>query len=557
MFKGHPKGLIVAFFANMGERFGFYTMMAILVLFLQAKFGLDAGNAGLIYSVFYFLIYFLALVGGLLADRVMGLNRTITIGIVTMAVGYLIMSVPGLGLPVTCVGLLIIAFGNGLFKGNLQAVVGNLYEPAEYAHLRDRAFSLFYMGINIGAIFAPTAAVSIRNWFIGTKGFLYDGQLPGMAHSLLKGGEVTPDFLSRASAVMIDHTTVTADTAVQFAHNYIDSFSVGYNYAFGIAACAMLISLLTYMIFKKDLLPGMSLNMVGKGADNTSMPKITPEQTRQRIIALILVFLVVIFFWMSFHQNGLTLTFYARDYTQLNGISPGTNFLFDLWAMLPVVVTLFSLAYAFTGTGKTVLKRGLGMSVAIAAAYLAYLRISGYSSGNTISAEIFQQFNPIFVVLLTPVAIGFFAFLSKRNMEPSAPRKIGIGMIIASLAFVLLLVASLGQLLPKGLDGAANTDLSTPYLLIGTYFILTIAELFLSPMGISFVSKVAPPKYKGLMQGGWLCATALGNQLLFVGSTMWLKFTHVWQVWSIFVVCCLISAAVIFLLMKRLEKVAQ
>ncbi|MDD3509460.1 MAG: oligopeptide:H+ symporter, partial [Parabacteroides sp.] len=166
MFKGHPKGLIIASIANMGERFGFYTMMAILLLFLQAKFGLDQVEAGSIYSTFYFLIYVLALVGGFVADRWLGLGKTIFSGIVLMFLGYIVIAIPGTGLYPVLGGLLIIALGNGLFKGNLQALVGNLYDDPKYSQLRDRAFSIFYMCINIGAIFAPHAATGIRNWWL-------------------------------------------------------------------------------------------------------------------------------------------------------------------------------------------------------------------------------------------------------------------------------------------------------------------------------------------------------------------------------------------------------
>ena len=158
MLKNHPKGLLVAFFSNMGERFGFYTMMAILVLFLQAKYGLSAKNAGDIYSWFYFAIYALALVGGILADSTKKYKLVILAGIIIMFAGYIIMAVPGMSLTITIIGLMTIALGNGLFKGNLQAVVGQMYDDPKYSKLRDTAFTIFYRGINVGAFFAPFAA---------------------------------------------------------------------------------------------------------------------------------------------------------------------------------------------------------------------------------------------------------------------------------------------------------------------------------------------------------------------------------------------------------------
>ena len=186
MFKNHPKGLLPAALANMGERFGFYTMMAILTLFLMSKFGLDKTNAGIIYSVFYFSIYILAFVGGLIADKTRNYKGTILTGLVIMAAGYLLIAIPTptpvrnlpLYLTVTCIGLFTIAFGNGLFKGNLQALVGQMYDNEKYGKMRDSGFSLFYMFINVGAIFAPMVAIGVRNWWLSTKGFLYNPRLP-------------------------------------------------------------------------------------------------------------------------------------------------------------------------------------------------------------------------------------------------------------------------------------------------------------------------------------------------------------------------------------------
>jgi POT family proton-dependent oligopeptide transporter len=183
---------------------------------------------------------------------------------------------------------------------------------------------------------------------------------------------------------------------------------------------------------------------------------------------------------------------------------------------------------------------------------------------NPIAPEVFQSFNPLFIVALTFPVMGFFAWLNKRNQEPSTPKKIGIGMIIASLGFLIILVASLGLISPHELqfidattgkldyNPVPDSSRVVPYWLISSYLTLTIAELFLSPMGLSFVSKVAPPRFQGLMQGGWLLATALGNKLLFVGSFFWGKL-DLWALWAIFIVCCLLSAAFIFSIMKRLE----
>ncbi|MDY0060816.1 MAG: peptide MFS transporter [Myxococcota bacterium] len=541
MFKDHPRGLIVAFFANMGERFGFYTMMAILVLFLQAKFGLPADTAGWIYGVFYFLIYALALVGGLIADRTQNYKGTILTGIVVMFLGYVLLALPGMGLPFALVGLFTIAFGNGLFKGNLQALVGQMYDDPKYSHLRDSAFSLFYMGINIGAVFAPNAARGVRTWYLGSHGLGYDADLPALCHQFLAGDLKNVAQLQELANKVTG--TQVADLQA-FVTNYIEVFSTGYNYAFGVAAVAMLVSLATYVFFKR-FLPDRR----AQAAQGAATVKIPWEQEKRRLVALGLVFLVVIFFWMSFHQNGLTLTFFARDYT-LKQVDPLSFLAFDIKGLLLIASVIAGIVLLIQR--GTLLRRLLGVGLAAAGGGLLWLLYGTYGPTNTVEPEIFQQFNPYFVVFLTPVVVGLFAWLRARGKEPSTPRKIGIGMLLAAVAFTLMVVSSLDLPSPASLGGQPSTDRVSPSWLISTYLILTIAELFLSPMGISFVSKVAPPRFQGLMQGGWLGATALGNQLLVVGSMMWVRF-EVWQVWATFVVCCLVSAAFIFSIVKRLE----
>ena len=603
MFKGHPKGLYVAFFANMGERFGFYTMMAILVLFLQAKFGLSEAQAGSYYSWFYFGIYGLALVGGLVADATNRYKLVILLGIIIMFSGYIIMAVPGMSLTVTLIGLFTIAFGNGLFKGNLQAVVGQMYDNEQYSKVRDSAFMIFYMGINIGAFFAPFAATAMRNWFLSTRGFLHDGSLPAMCHEHLNGTLAdNQTFQTLADQVSGGPVTDLTD----FANRYIDAFAIGYNYAFGIAAGAMIISLLVYLIFNRylpkkersvvtDSSSGQKVRIAGKplsipialvagvaiffavyfissmnfdiafafgmfAAFVAWIIQIATKEERAKVTALLLVFLVVLFFWMSFHQNGLTLTLFARDYT-VKAVSPITNIFFHLDSMLVflgAVAGLFILILAKKAAWKVVgalMLAGLG--------YLTYYFIVHYEHLNPIQPEVFQSFNPLFIVALTFPVMGFFAWLRKRNQEPSTPKKIGIGMLIAAIGFLIIVVGSIHLISPHMLEFTDSTgnlkfnpvpDSSrvTPYWLISSYLTLTIAELFLSPMGLSFVSKVAPPRFQGLMQGGWLLATAVGNKLLVVGSFFWDKL-DLWQLWLIFISVCLLSAIFIFIIMKRLE----
>jgi len=546
MFKGHPKGLFVAFFTNMGERFGFYTMIAILAMFLQAKYNLGTDTTGWIYSIFMNSIYALALLGGFIADRKQDYKGVIMAGIIVMFAGYILLAIPGMGLPFAIFGLLIIAFGNGLFKGNLQALVGQLYDDPKYSKLRDSAFSIFYMGINIGAFFAPSAASGIRSWYLGLNGFKYDADLPGLCNQMISG---TLTDTSKLSELANKAASSPITDLKAFAEQYIGVFSTGYNYAFGIAAIAMFISLIIYFIFKKHLPDRKALL-----TKDSKMLEMSKAEEKKRMTALFLVFFVVIFFWMSFQQSGLTLTWFARDYT-VKHVSAFTNVFFNLFSLLAVIAAVYGLAYLFKKEA-TPRHRGIGGALMIAGGVGTYLLYNSFAGSNPIEPEIFQQFNPIFIVVLTPVVIAFFAYLRKKNIEPSTPKKIAIGMLLAAVAYAFLAFGSFGLMSPTSLGGMPSPDRVSSYWLINTYLFLTFGELFLSPMGISFVSKVAPPRFQGLMQGGWFAATAVGNQLLVVGSSIWSRF-EVWHVWGIFVVCCVLSAGFVFAIIKRLEAVAE
>ena len=605
MLKNHPKGLLGAALSNMGERFGFYTMMAILVLFLMSKFNISGTEAGTLYSIFYGAIYVLALVGGLIADKLRNYKGTIIAGLLIMTFGYAFLAVPALITTkyIALAVLLVIAFGNGLFKGNLQAVVGQMYDDPKYSKVRDTAFMIFYMGINIGAFFAPFAATGVRNWFLKTQGFEHDGSLPSMCHAFLDGRMTDPNAiagLEELAGKVSGNIVVGTEQLSVFAQNYIDAFSKGYNYAFGIAAIGMLISLIVYVVFNKhlpnkqkaavekakaagpiisskslvtilvsvglmaatsfvfhyflgDFALGLALGLfIGFVA---MMFQISTKEEMPRVTSLVLVFVVVIFFWMSFHQNGLTLTLFARDYT-VKEVGAFNFIFFDLWSMLSFIATLVGLFLLFAR--KVIVQKVIGGLMFLGFGYLTYRFVTGFELSNPIAPEVFQSFNPLFIVVLTFPVMGIFAWLRKRNAEPSSPKKIGIGMIIAAVGFLVVLIGSINLISPSNIESQGLTDWGrvSPQWLISSYLILTIAELFLSPIGLSFVSKVAPVRFQGLMQGGWLLATATGNKLLFVGSFFWERI-EVWQVWLIFIVCCLLSAAFIFSILRRLENATK
>lgn len=520
MFKNHPKGLLAASLSNMGERFGFYIMMAILTLFISSKFGLDEKTTGYIYSAFYASIYLLALVGGLIADRTKKYKATIMTGIVLMAIGYFIIAIPtptpvpemGLYLTITCLGLLVIAFGNGLFKGNLQAVVGQMYDNPKYAEKRDAGFQLFYMFINIGGFFAPFIAIGVRNWWLKVHNFDYNASLPELCHQFIGEGNAMPaESLSRlteyANAAILDKAPVT--DLLAFSNNYLEVFNRGFQYAFAAAIVAMVISLVIYMVNKKTF-PDPAKKAVVTEEGSTKITKeeikMSAQEIKQRIYALFAVFGIVIFFWLSFHQNGYSLTYFARDYVNLDVIDIN----------------------------------------------LGFTSIKG--------AEIFQSVNPFFVVVLTPLVMWIFGAMKKRKKEPSTPMKIAIGMGIASLAYIFLMIVSFSLPAKEALatmsPAAIDAMRVTPWIMVIMYFILTVAELFISPLGLSFVSKVAPPHLQGLMQGFWLAATAIGNSILFIGGILYMS-VPLWACWIVFAIATGLSMIVMLSMVKWLERVAK
>lgn len=549
MFKNQPKGLYALALANTGERFGYYTMLAIFLLFIQAKFGFSAAVATQIYSIFLAAVYFMPLFGGILADRI-GYGKCVTLGIVVMFAGYLCLSIPTgadvVGKTLMFGALVLIAVGTGLFKGNLQVMVGNLYDDPKYASKRDAAFSLFYMAINIGAMFAPSAAKSVTNFFLGKSGLFYDANIPSLAHQCLDGtisAENAAKLSELASQMSVNGMDMTA-----FSQFYIEKLSAAYNYGFAVACVSLVISVAIYYGCR-SWFKHADVNSVQAKAAHVEEVELTPAQTKSRITALLLVFAVVVFFWMAFHQNGATMTIFARDYT--SNLAEGfTRIGFNIWSLVLIAISVYTLFSTFQATvARTRVILGiitLALWGGVAAIYLSM------PAQVSIQPSDFQQFNPFFVVALTPVSLAIFGALASKGKEPSAPRKIGFGMLVAAAGFLILTVGSMGLASPKELGGTVSDVLVSPNWLISTYLVLTFAELLLSPMGISFVSKVAPPKYKGAMMGCWFAATAIGNYLVSIPGLLWDKLP-LWGIWTLLIALCLLSALFIFAIMKKLE----
>ena len=642
MFEGHPKGLWALALANTGERFGYYTMLAVFFLFLQHNFDFSVGTAGTIQSVFLGVVYFVPLFGGMLADR-FGFGKMVTIGIIVMFLGYLLLALPlggnAVALAVMALALLFVCVGTGLFKGNLQVLVGNLYEDPKYSHKRDEGFSIFYMAINLGSMFAAAAA-------LGVMGYVQE--------------------------------------------NYGISKADSYHFAFAVACVSLIFSIIIYYAFRGTFAHADRAKSVDASAANVVEEELTPAQTKERVVCLCLVFAVVIFFWMAFHQNGTTMTQFAEIYTakSAEGIP---SLMFNVWNLVLAILAVYGFLNLFQSKelkGKLIASALLLVSGGL----LAYQAFT-VTGSVAVEAPIFQQFNPCFVVALTPIIMLVFGWLANMGKALSSPLKIGLGMLIAGVGFVVLMVGSIGLSVPtqqeakqvayekarlevlvnktytlvqetgdvktnpidfsavesilgptflstvdlNRLDTAvvvkpayanpavtdsmitsaykmvgvaienigdkeikrnglletykalelsydsmytvwgeklpaevaknieaqtkaeaeiAPVDYVSPNWLIITYFILTIAELFLSPIGISFVSKVAPPKLKGMMMGGWFVATAIGNFLVAIPALLWGDLS-LYVVWGVLIAVCLVSAIFIFAILKRLEAVAK
>lgn len=671
----HPKGLIVLALTNMGERFGYYTMLAILTLYLQAKFGFSSATTSMLYGTFLALVYFLPIFGGIIADKWLGYGKTIFAGVTIMFAGYLLLGLPfgagAAGITIMLLSLFLIAAGTGLFKGNLQALVGKIYDDPRYSKGRDMAFSIFYMFINIGAFFAPSMGNWITNNVLAKENYFYDATIPANYNKLNDETVDADAFIAELQAKHPEYAQLTAEEQSQkvtaakkkagvmfpedeaqvlhdlriaalrqytkaglvsdpqlqitdadheilisrnakdepakfainervamlqipaewtadlnnklnaeredrgeaaqelsferaFGEHYVSTtLSQSYSLSFFVACISLIISILIFVLCRKtwkaaDVTVKQAKAMAAQGDSSAHVVEMSKAEVKERLIALGLVFFVVIFFWMAFHQNGLTMTFFARDYT-VSRVDAAGYMPFSLLMLIPFICFMYGIYLSTFGLlgGKKNVKTGLILVVlgiaGLAGGYFVDIKPIADALRN-ITPQIFQQFNPFFIILLTPITVGLFGYLASRGKEPSAPRKIGIGMLLAAVGFCVLLIPTIMYALPAPahIHGTSDT-LVSPNWLIGTYFVLTLAELFLSPMGLSFVSKVAPPQYAGLMQGGWLAATAIGNLLVGVMGSLWDKMPMGWF-WGVLIICCLLSAAFIFAVMKRLER---
>lgn len=495
----HPKALPYLFFSEMWERFGYYLMIGIFTLYLKDSvdgFGFNEKEASDLYGTFIAFVFLTPFIGGLLADRVLGYRKSITIGGIMMGIGYCLMSVHDK--TTLYVAMVLVILGNGFFKPNISTLLGNVYNSDEYKSKKDAGYSIFYMGINIGAFvcnFFGAALYNIYGWYAA---FLAAGV--GMFIGIIIFWIGTKHY----KHVDVIKPKSKNDMSLIHIFSVILLPSIG----FGLLAL-----LLPEPLFGSATTDAFLFGCIPVIFFYGRLLYKSPKEEKKPIAAMLAIFAVVIAFWAVFKQNGSTLNTWADRYTDREVPS----------AILPVAKGLY-LAEEISYEKDSVVIMDQQFRVKDKKIkewnYPYYFKNIPEKEkpkvGDSIFAfntNLFQSVNPFWVVALTPLIIAFFAFLRRKGKEPSTPTKIAFGLLISGLSCFVMVGAIYAN--NNGIDKAS------PWWFISSYAVITIGELFLSPMGLSLVSKLSPPRLTSLMMGGWFLATSIGNKLSGVLSSMW------------------------------------
>ncbi|HPH82560.1 MAG TPA: peptide MFS transporter [Flavobacteriales bacterium] len=556
----HPKGLYFLFFTEMWERFGYYLMLGIFSLYMldsaaNGGMGFSPAQKSDVYGTYIGLVYLTPFLGGLLADRILGYRKSILIGGLMMAAGYIGLALPGITM--FYVSLLLIIVGNGFFKPNISTLVGNLYNNDQYRMNKDAGFNIFYMGINVGAFICNFVAAFMRinyGWgyafaaagvgmliglvifFSGTKHIKDADVIKPLHEGDLSTGKILatvllPMFIFGVLGYLIPGNIFGTDTN--------DAFLFG---------CLPVISFFIYLFVKAN------------------------KDDKGPIGALLAVYACIVIFWAVFHQNGDALTVWAEEYTNREmPASVGTAA--DKVGMAQIVVHSdavdFEEARFKTYIDSLVVQKDslskikdmvgvkkVAETIALeehSRKYFANLPVSQIPpNGQNLklfSAELYQSINPFWVVLLTPIVVGFWGLLRNKKREPSTPTKIAIGLVITALS-ALVMVAAV-----KTTDIGA--DKASSFWLIATYGVITVGELCLSPMGLSLVSKLSPPRITALMMGGFFLSTSVGNKLSGVMSGLWEKYDDKSNFFLTNFFLVMFAAVVMFILLRWLNRVMR
>ena len=539
VFRHHPKGLPYLFFTEMWERFGYYLMIGIFLLYMIDT---DAGGlefpkkeAADIYGTFIALVYLTPFIGGLLADRLLGYRVSITIGGILMGLGYMALAIPGMA--AFWGALFLIIIGNGFFKPNISTLLGNLYNDPEYKEHKDSGYNIFYMGINIGAFVCNFFAAYLRNhygwghafaaagigmfigvliFWLGNKHYAHadvkaESKHSGSAVGKLLGSILLPAAIAGVLGWMIPGNIFGSDST--------DAF---------------LFATLPVIVF--------FLNILLKAAPHEKEP----------IGALLTIFVIVILFWAIFKQNGTALTVWAESYTNRE-IPESVEPLAEGMGMVQTLTNEPGTYPAYDRNFRTEVDAdGKVVTAVTTHPYFINAPEKMPAEGESlklISTEIFQSVNPFFVIVLTPLVVGFFAMLRRRKKEPTTAGKIGWGLLITSLSSLVMVAAVYAT--HNGMEKGSA------WWLIGAYGVVTAGELCLSPMGLSLVNKLAPARISALMMGGWLLATSIGNKLSGVLASMWDAYEHKANFFWVNTGLTLIAALAVFVLLRWLNRVMR
>lgn len=536
MASKHPKALPYLFFSEMWERFGYYLMIGIFTLYLKDKvdgFGMDEASASDLYGTFIALVFLTPFVGGLLADRLIGYRKSIVFGGILMGIGYCLMAIHDINMLYLSMFLVIV--GNGFFKPNISTLLGNIYNDDKYKSLKDSGYSLFYMGINIGAFICNFFGAAMYNMLGWGAAFITAGV--GMFIGIAIFWSGTRHF---KHADVIKPKTESDMSLIQiFGAILLPAIGFG---LIGYFLPEPLVKTRSTDAFLFGCIPVVFfyVRLLIK----------SPKKERRPISAMLAIFALVIAFWAVFKQNGSTLNTWADQYTDREVPT----------AVLPIMQSLKQVKdYTYKKDSieqtdhqfRSIKVDGQPVMVNDYPDFFKNMKKEDKpadgNSVHTFNTNLFQSVNPFWVIALTPLVLAFFGFLRRKGKEPSTPTKIAFGLLISALSCLVMVAA-----VYSSENGAVKTS---AWWFISSYAVITIGELFLSPMGLSMVSKLSPPRLTALMMGGWFLATSIGNKLSGLLSSFWDGYTDKANFFYVNSILLLCAGLIMFGMLKWLNRI--
>jgi proton-dependent oligopeptide transporter, POT family len=535
----YPKGLFYLVFTEFWERFGYYLMIGIFFLYMitdnaQGGMGWEGATAADIYGTFIALAYLTPFMGGLLADLKLGYRFSITLGGTLMGIGYCMLAINEKWAFFTSLAVMVV--GNGFFKPNIATLLGNLYNDPRYRANKDTGYNIFYMGINLGALICNFVAAIMRNK-IG-----WHGAFIAAGIGMFLG--VITFWIGMKNYAHVDVRKEPLPEDKPFLMQFVKVLIAG----LGFALAGWFIP---DNIFGSDSTDAFFMFCIPVVYFYASIYKRATTEEKKPLGTMFTIFLIVILFWAIFKQNGTALTSYAEFYTDrevqgtLKNVTNNLEFT-DTVRYSPELVVQ-------TDAQFRKLKDADGEFIR-SESYPPYFKnleeAKKPAEGEEIylyNTELFQSVNPFFVVVLTPLVIAFFAFMRRRNAEPTTATKIAYGLLISALSTLVMVFAVYHT--DNGLVKASA------WWLIASYGVITVGELLLSPMGLSMVSKLAPVRLTALMMGGWQLATSVGNKLSGVLAKNWDKIEHKANFFWLNFALLMLAFFIMLLMLKRLNRV--